>query len=223
MRFSNVHHAVLTELTHETRCGSKVSHWNCGVRFGTRCHVQPQIQRAVQGRTQLATERASQGGIRCGTRRAIDYRVEGGVDVQTHSGAEFPSLGAIGRRIKPRTRRATDRRAKSLNDGHIDGRSVLGVEPRGHSGSDSPLAGACAGLGLGPQASGSAAAPARLGVLALGFCLMTIDSRVRRAPRFSSVVRTSQTADRDPSSSAFICGCYSLYCSFGFCILPFDL
>jgi hypothetical protein len=90
-------------------------------------------------------ERASQAGTHCATRRAIDCRVESGVDGQTDSGAEFPSLGAIGCRVRPRIRRGTERRSKSLIDGHIDGRVdcpvVPGVEPRGHPRIDSPLAG----------------------------------------------------------------------------------
>jgi len=45
-------------------------------------------------------------------------------------------------------------RAKSLIDGHIDGRIVLGVEPRSHPRIDPPVAGASAGLGPGPQAAG---------------------------------------------------------------------
>ena len=95
---------------------------NCGVHFRTQCLAQPQTQRAVQRRTQLATERASQAGTRCATRCAIDCRVETDVDVQTDDGAEFPSLGAIGRRAEPRTRRAAAQRTKSLIDGHIDSR-----------------------------------------------------------------------------------------------------
>ena len=39
MRLSNRHHAVLTELMHETGCRSKDPHWNCGVRFGTQRHI----------------------------------------------------------------------------------------------------------------------------------------------------------------------------------------
>gem|GEM_PF-7123430 len=204
-------------------CWSKHPHRNCGVHFRTQCHARPQIQRAVQGRTQLAAERTSQAGTHCATRCAIGCRVERGVEVLTDGGAEFPSLGAIGRRIEPRTRRATDRRAKSLNDGHIDSDSERGLEPRSHPRIDPPIAGASAGLGPRPQASGSAAASARLGVLTLGSYLLTFGLRVRRALWFSSVVRASQTVNRHPSSSAFICGCYFLYCSFDFCILPFDL
>ena len=118
------------------------SHRNCGVHFGTQCPAQPQTQRAVRRRTQSATERPSQAGTRFATRRAIHCRIERGVDVQTDGGPEFLSLGAIERRAQPRVRRGTERRAKSLNDGHIDGGGVLGLEPRGQSGSDSPPAGA---------------------------------------------------------------------------------
>jgi hypothetical protein len=219
MRFSNRHHAVLTESTHETGYRSKDSHWNCGVRFDAQCPVRPGTRRRFHGSTQLAAERAGQAGTRC----SVHCRTERGVDVQTDSSTEFPSLGAIGRRAEPRTCRATDCRGKSLIDGHVEGRVVLSIECRSHPQIDPPIAGASAGLGLGPQAAGSAAASARLGVLTLGFCLLTFDLRVRRAPWFSSVIRTPQTVCRHPSSSAFICGCYSLYCSFGFCILPFDL
>ena len=134
MRFSNRHHAVLTELTHETGCRSQNSHRNCGVRVQTQCHARPQTQRAVQCRTQLAAERASQAGTRCATRRPVDCQVEKGADVLTDSGAELPSIGAIDGRAEPRTRRAADQRAKSLIDGHIDGRILLGVEPRSHPG-----------------------------------------------------------------------------------------
>ncbi len=42
-------------------------------------------------------------------------------------------------------------RAKSLIDGHIHGRGVLGLEPRGQSGSDSPLAGASFRQNSGPS------------------------------------------------------------------------
>ena len=140
MRFSNRHHAVLTELTHETGCGLKDSHRNYGVQLGTECQAQPQTQRAAQCRTQHAAERANQAGTHCATRCAIDCRAERGVEVRTDSGAEFPSLGAIGRFVEPRPRRATDCRAKSLIDCHIDGRSVLGVEPRSHPRIDPPVA-----------------------------------------------------------------------------------
>jgi hypothetical protein len=155
MRFSNRHHAVLAELTHETGCGSKHPHRNCGVRFGTQRHIQPQTQRAVQRRTQLAAERASQAGTHCATRCAIDCRVESGVEVLTDGGAEFPSLGAIDDCAEPRTHRATDRRAKSLSDGHIDYDSERGLEPRSHPRIDPLIASASAGSGSGSQAAGS--------------------------------------------------------------------
>ena len=135
-------------------CGSKDSHRNCGVRLGTQRRIQPQTQRAVQGRTQLATERASQAGARCATRRAVDCRIERGVRVPTDHGPEFRGLGAIDHRAQPRTRRATDWRAKSLSDGHIDGGSERGLESRSHPRIDPPVAGASAGLGSGPQAAG---------------------------------------------------------------------
>jgi len=133
-------------------CGAKHPHRNCGVRFRTQCHARPQTQRAVQRRTQLAAERVSQAGTRCATRRPVHCQVEKGVDVLTDSGAELPSLGAIGRRAEPRTRRAADCRAKSLIDGHIDGRIVLGVEPRSHPRIDPPVARSSASSGLGPSA-----------------------------------------------------------------------
>jgi len=126
-------------------CGAKHPHRNCGVSFRTQCHARPQTQRAVQRRTQLAAERVSQAGTRCATRRAVHRQVEKGVDVLTDSGAELPSLGAIGRRAETRTRRAANQRAKSLIDGHIDGRIVLRVEPRSHPRIDPPIAGSGAG------------------------------------------------------------------------------
>jgi hypothetical protein len=149
--------------------GSKDPHRNCGVRFGTQCHVQPKTQRAAHGRTQLAAERASQAGTRCATRRPVHCQTEKGVDVLTDSGAQFPSLGAIGRRIEPHVRRAAESRAKCLIDGHIDGRVVPGLEPRGHPGIDSPLA--SASLRYSPGLSGHALS---------GSTSFLRDSRVRR-------------------------------------------
>jgi len=132
--------------------GAKHPHRNCGVRFRTQCHARPQTRRAVQRRTQLAAERASQAGTRCATRRPVHCQVEKGVDVLTDSGAEFLGLRGVGRRVEPRTRRATDCSAKSLIDRHIDGRTVLGVEPRSQPRIDPPVAGRSAGLGLGSSA-----------------------------------------------------------------------
>ena len=148
--------------------GAKHPHRNCGVRFRTQCRARPQTQRAVQCRTQLAAERVSQAGTRCATRRPVHCQVEKGVDVLTDGGAELPSLGAIGCRVEPRTRRAADRRAKSLTDGHIDGRSVLGLEPRSHPRIDPPVAGRSAGLGLGPTAIESVHRPYPADVLQPG-------------------------------------------------------
>jgi hypothetical protein len=142
MRFSSVHHAVLTELTHETGCRSKHLHRNGRLHFGAECRTEPQTRRAAQCRTQLAIERASQAGARCATRRAVHCRVERGAEVLTDGGPEFLGLGATDRRAQPRTRRGTDRRVKSLIDGHIDGRVGSSLELRGQSGSDSPSAGA---------------------------------------------------------------------------------
>jgi hypothetical protein len=143
-------------------CGAWQSHWNCGVRFGTQCHIQPQTQRAVRCRTQLAIELASQAGARCATRRAIHCRTERGIEVLTDGGPEFPDLGAIDGRAEPGTQRATEQRAKSLDDGHIDGqvegrvdcRAVPGVEPRGHPRIDPPVA--SASLRHSPGLSGRA-------------------------------------------------------------------
>jgi hypothetical protein len=146
-RLNGPYHPVLAGVRNESGRGSRDSHRNCGVRFRTQCHARPQIQRAVQRRTQLAAERGSQAGTRCATRCAIDCRVERDVDVQTDDGAEFPSLRAIVRRVEPRTRRATDERAKSLIDGHIDGGSERGLEPRSHPRIDPPVAGRSASLG----------------------------------------------------------------------------
>jgi len=127
-------------------CGPWHSHWNCGVRSGTRCHIQPQTQRAVQCRTRLETERGSQTGTRCRARGAIHCRVERGV--------EFPGLGTVDGRAEPGTHRETDSRAKSLNDGHIDGGSERGLELRSHPRIDPLIAGASAGSGSGSQAAG---------------------------------------------------------------------
>ena len=139
-RFSDP--ALFAGVTSVRNRGSRHPHWNCGVRFGNQCHIQPQTQRAVQGRTQLATERAGQAGARCATHRAIDCWIERGIEVRTDCGPEFLSLGAIDRRAESGTHRAADRRAKSLIDCHIDGGSERGLEPRGHPGIDSPLASA---------------------------------------------------------------------------------
>jgi len=106
------------------------SDWNCDVGFGTQRRVQPQAHLAVNRRTLLAIERAGQAGPRCRSRCAVDCQIEDGVEVLTYGGADFPSPGAIGRRIEPRTRRATDRRAKSLIDGDIDVRSERGLDAR---------------------------------------------------------------------------------------------
>ncbi len=154
-RSSRHYRPVLAEVTHETGCGSQYSRRNCGVRFGTRCHIQPQTQRAVQRPTQLAAERAGQTGTRCVT----DSRIEAGVDAQTDSGAEVPSLcgvgcgaeGATGCHVEPRVRREAEERAKSLIDGHIDGRVVFGLEPRSQPGSDSHPADAGLRQNSGPS------------------------------------------------------------------------
>jgi len=151
-RRSGQYHALFAGVTNVRNCGSKHPHRNRGVRFRTQCHARPQTQRAVQRRTQLAAERLSQAGTRCATRRPVHCQVEGGVNVLTDRGAEPPSLGAIGRRAEPRTRRAADKSAKPLIDGHIDGRIVLGIEPRSHPRIDPPVAGRSASVGLRPSA-----------------------------------------------------------------------
>ena len=56
-----------------------------------------------------------------------------------------PSLGAIDRRLEPRTRRVTDKRAKSLIDGIIHCRAHRAIEPRSHPRSDPPIPGSSAG------------------------------------------------------------------------------
>jgi len=140
-RHAGQYHTELAGVTGKGGCGSWHSHRNCGVRFRTQCLVQPLTRRAVQGGTQLAIERASQAGLRCRTRRATDCRIERGVEARTDHGPEFPGLGAIGRRAEPRTRRATDPRAKSLIDSHIDGSSERGLEPRSHPRIDPLVAG----------------------------------------------------------------------------------
>ena len=136
---------------------------------------------ATGRRGQPAAERASQAGVRCRVHRTTDCGIERRAEFLIDGGAEFPGLSAVDGRARLGTRRAAIRPAKSLIDGHIDGRVVFGIECRGHSRSDPSLAGASAGLSLGPQAAGPAAASVRLGVLALGFCLLTFDLRVRRA------------------------------------------
>ena len=107
----------------------------CRPELGNCLHTEGASRR----RNQLAAERASQAGTRCATRCAIHSRIARGVEVLTDGDPEFSGLGAIDGRTEPRTHRATDRRAKSLIDGHIDGGSEGGLEPRGHPGIDSPL------------------------------------------------------------------------------------
>ena len=136
-RSSRHYRLVLAEVTTESGCGSKHSNQDCAVwcrpEPGNRLH----IERAARRRNQLAVERASQ--------RGAHSRTQSGTD----SGAEVPSLcgvgcdveGATGCRVEPRVRRGAERRAKSLIDGHIDGRVVPGLEPRSQPGSDPPLAG----------------------------------------------------------------------------------
>jgi len=144
-RLSSQYHAVLAGVTSVRDCGAKHSHQNCAIRCrpepGNRLH----IERATGCRNQSVAERASQAATHCAARRAIDCRVEGGVDIRTDGGVEFPGLGAIDGRAEPRTRRANDFRAKSLNDGHIDGGSEGRVEPRSHPRIDPPVAGSSAG------------------------------------------------------------------------------
>ncbi len=151
MRFSNVHRAVLAELTRQTGSGSKHPHRNCRVHFGAQGRTEPQTQRAAQRRSQLATQCAGQAGTHCEIRRAIDCRIERGVEVPTDCGVECHGPGAIGCRVQPRVRRGTERRAKLLIDDHIDGRIVLGLEPRGQPGSDSPPASARLRQNSGPS------------------------------------------------------------------------
>jgi hypothetical protein len=147
------HSADCRRSRHASRGRTRHSHRDCGVHSVTQCHIQPQTQRAVQGRTRFATERASQAGTRCRTHGAIDRRVERVVGFRTDGGTEFPGLGSIDCRAEPGTHRATESRAKSLNDRHIDGGSEWGLEPRSHSRIDPPIAGSNAGSNLDPEVS----------------------------------------------------------------------
>ena len=147
MRFSNRHDAALAELAHESGCGSRHSHRNRGVCFGTQCHIQSQTQRAVRRRVQLPAERASQRAAHSRTQSSTDS----GAETQSLCGVGCDVEGATGCHVEPRVHRATESRAKPLTDGHIHGRVVLGLEPRSQPGSDSPIAGSSAGSSLGPQ------------------------------------------------------------------------
>jgi len=137
-RFSSQYLSVLTRVTNESRCWSKHSHRDCGVRCRPELSNCLDVRPATHRRRQCAAEHASDSAAR----RAIDRHVERGVDVATDSGAQFPGLGAVGRHVEAGVHHAAESQAKSLIDSHIDGRFVLRVEPRSQPGSDSPPAGA---------------------------------------------------------------------------------
>jgi len=126
--------------------GSRDSTQNCGARFGPDLDTQPPIRPATGCRTQHGIQSAVQGR----NRREPGCRTQ----PRARSGAEGLSHCAVGCCINSDHHRATEMQANSLIHGHIQGRVVLGLEPRSQPGSDSPPAGA--NLRYSPGLSGRA-------------------------------------------------------------------
>jgi len=130
------------------------SHRDCGVHFGPDFSTKPRIRPATGCATHLATESvsesASHGAVGCRTRPRTDCGADGTIDCTLVCRADFGVLPRVGSGLLS----GAEVRAKSLIDGHIDGRVVFGIECRSHSRIDPPVAGANAGLDPGPQAAG---------------------------------------------------------------------
>lgn len=130
------------------------SHRDCGVHFGPDFSTQPRTRPATDCATYLATESVSEsvshGAVGCRTRPRAGCGADGAVDCTLVCRADSGVLPRVGFGGLP----GAEIRAKSLIDGHIDGRIVLGLEPRSHPRIDPLIAGASAGSGSGSQAAG---------------------------------------------------------------------
>jgi len=142
------------DITVAFRCRTRHSHRDCGVHFGPDFSAEPRIRPATDCAIHLAiesvSESASHGAVGCRTRPRAGCGADGAIDCILVCRADFGVLPRVGFGGLP----GAEVRAKSLIDGHIDGRSVLGLEPRSHPRIDPLVADASAGLGLGPQAAG---------------------------------------------------------------------
>lgn len=143
MRFSSRHHAVLTEPTHETGCGSKHScqNWVAGGR--PELSLRSLIEGATHHCTLLTAERGSERGAHGRVGPAADRDVEvrslRGVGRNTDRAAEcHAESGALS---------GTETRTKSLIDGHIEIPIVCGSECRSHPRIDSPRSDSSPGSG----------------------------------------------------------------------------
>jgi len=130
------------------------SHRDCGVHFGSDFSTEPRIRPATDCATCLATESVSEseshGAVGCRTRPRTGCGADGAIECALVCRADFGVLPRVGFRVLP----GAEARAKSLINGHVDGRVVFGIECRSHPRIDPPVAGASAGLDLGPQAAG---------------------------------------------------------------------
>ena len=137
-----------------SRCRTRHSHRDCGVHFGSDFSTKPRIRPATDCATCLAiesvSESASHGAVGCRTRPRTGCRADGAVDCTHVCRADFGVLPRVGSGLLS----GAEVRAKSLIDGHIDGRVVFGIECRSHPRIDPPVASASAGSDLGPQAAG---------------------------------------------------------------------
>jgi hypothetical protein len=145
---------ALAEVTSVSGCGAWHSNWDRRVQSGVRGRAEPRTQLAVQGRTQLAAELGSQAGTHCRARRAIHCRADRGIGFRTDGGCDFLGQGEIDGRDEPGDQAATESRAKSWNDRHIDGGSERGLEPRSHPRIDPPIGSSRAGTNAGSWGAG---------------------------------------------------------------------